>query len=63
MSIATWLERATQGLSPLQRAVLVLQRTFRGGEPAPEVRDIEDEQQTPTRASGFRDLGLMEPYS
>ena len=54
MSMAIWLYEATLGLSPLQRAVLVLQANREGREPAPE-RDIEDEQQTSMRALGILD--------
>ena len=42
MSIATRLQKATQALSPLQRAVLVLQATRKGREPDQELRRIDD---------------------
>jgi len=45
MSITTRLQRVTQSLTPLQRALLVLQALREGREMDAEVRDIKDEQQ------------------
>ena len=45
MSITTRLSRATQTLSPLQRATLVLHSLREGREPDPELRRIDDELQ------------------
>jgi hypothetical protein len=56
MSLGTRLQRATQSLSPLQRAVLVLQATREGREPDPELRRIDDEVQ---RRAFNRYMGLL----
>ena len=56
MSIATRLQGATQGLSPLQRALLVLQAVRDGKEPDPELRRIDDEQE---RRVFNRYMGLL----
>lgn len=45
MSITSRLSKATQTLSPLQRAILVLQALREGREPDPELRRIDDEVQ------------------
>ena len=45
MSLHSRLQKVTQGLSPPQRAVLVLQALRDGREPDPELRRIADEQQ------------------
>jgi hypothetical protein len=56
MSITTRLQKVTQGLSPLQRALLVLEALRDGREPDPELRRIEDEQQ---RRVFNRYMGLL----
>jgi hypothetical protein len=45
MAIQTRLQKATQGLTPLQRAVLVLKAMQEGREPDPDLRRISDAQQ------------------
>jgi hypothetical protein len=45
MSLTTRLERATQSLTPLQRAVLVLQALRDGREVGSDITDSKDEQQ------------------
>ena len=45
MTIQSRLQKATKGLSSLQRAVLVLQALRDGREPDPDLRRIPDEQQ------------------
>ena len=45
MTMQSRLQRATQSLTPLQRAVLVVQATREGREPDPELRRIDDEVQ------------------
>ena len=45
MSVQTRLQRVTQSLTPLQRAVLVLQATREGREPDPELKRIDDQVQ------------------
>ena len=45
MSISTRLQKVTQHLTPLQRALLVMQALREGREVDPGVRDIDDEQQ------------------
>jgi hypothetical protein len=42
MSVAARLQKVTQNLSPLQRAVLVLQAVRDGREPDPDLRKIDD---------------------
>jgi hypothetical protein len=56
MSITARLQKVTQGLSPLQRALLVLQALREGKEPDPELRRIDDEQQ---RRAFNRYMGLL----
>jgi hypothetical protein len=45
MTMQSRLQKVTQGLSPLQRAILILQALKEGREPDPELRRIADEQQ------------------
>jgi len=46
MTIANRLQKATQGLSPLQRITLILQAHHEGREPDPELSRISDPQQS-----------------
>ncbi len=56
MSITARLQKVTQGLSPLQRALLVLQALRDGREPDPEWRRIDDEHH---RRAFNRYMGLL----